>query len=88
MLSFVVPLVALPLLLLLPVLLFAPNRLDAPSLMVDISNAETILLVTTLNKEVDSMKEIAMLAITKHVLLIVVVVVVLFDTNAYVQYSL
>jgi hypothetical protein len=84
-LSFVVPLVALPLLL-LPVLLFAPNRLDAPSLIVDISNAETILLVTTPNKEVDSMKDIAMLAITKHVLLIVIVV--LLDTNAYVQYSL
>ena len=84
MLSFVVPLVALPLLL-LPVLLFAPNRLDAPCLIVDISNAETILLVTTLNKEVDSKKDNAMLAITKRVLLIVVV---LLDTDACVQYSL
>ncbi len=84
MLSFVVLLVALPLLL-LPVLLFAPNRLDAPCLRVDISNAETILLVTILSKEVDSMRDIAMLAITNIVLLIVVV---LFDTNDYVQYSL
>jgi hypothetical protein len=80
------PLVALPLLLLLPVLLFAPNRLDAPSLIGDISNAETTLLVTTPNKEVDSIKDIVMLAITRHVLL--VVVVVLFETYACVQYSL
>ena len=79
-----VPLVALPLLT-LPVLLLAPNRLDAPCLIVDISNAETILLATMLNKEADSKKDIAMLAITNHVLLIVVV---LLDTNAYVQYSL